>query len=625
MKKLIIRTMIFMFVSFVNAQRDPFVPSQEYVKLLNGVWNFKYISGLDIKDEKSFYELDFDTSKWSTIKVPSNWEMQGFAEPNYGLSLEDGLGLYRRKFNIPNNWSDKGQVYIRFEGVAFGFDFWVNGKKIGSSYASAFNPHVFNITNALRKNQENTIAVKVTTKPHLYRFDLNDDWSLSGIFRDVKLFSVPAIHVEDINTKTQVSENGSVNFAVDVKVVDDKLKVKADLFNNAGELIDDVKLKYNGDTYSNVIKVKTPNLWTAETPTLYNLKIKVTKKGKLIQTIQHKVGLREIKVDGSVLKINNRPVKLRGVNHHDLDPITGRTLSEEQILKDLNLLKKANINFIRTSHYPPTERFIELCDEMGFYIMDEIPLSSRGGEYLKDEENYEGIFNRVKATVLRDKNHPSVIVWSVGNENQMNQGEIFAIKKLKEIDATRPVILPKTSGTFGSNRSKYPKDVDLYSAHYPHTGYLEAWTTRLDRPSIFTEYAHAQGLATERIASQWEIIQNTAKYAGGAIWHFHDQGILRVADSVVNKNKYTVYAWRDKQHYYDTGTKSSSNIIGIDGADGIVYADRTPQTDYWEVRKVYAPIQIKIDTILVTENKSSVKVIVENRFDFKSLKGTKLH
>lgn len=373
-----------------------------------------------------------------------------------------------------------------------------------------------------------------------------------------------------------------------------------------------------------VVKVSTPQLWTAETPSLYRLRLGLGVNGTGLQTIEQRIGLREISIKDGVLLLNGRPIKLHGVTHHDLDPETGRALTEEQLRRDLELMKKGNINFIRTSHYPPTERFIELCDEMGFYVMDEVPLSSRGGEYLEDPDYKENILNRVEATVTRDINHPSVMVWSVGNENEMNEGEIMAIHRLKEIDKTRPVILPKTAGTFGSNRSKFPECVDLFSAHYPSTGYLEAWATRVDRPMIFTEYAHAQGLSTERVESQWAIMQETPRYAGGSIWHFHDQGILRISDKPVDPSEYTVYVWPDKNHYYDTGEKLSSKEKGLDGADGIVYADRTPQTDFWEVRKVYSPVQIAEGSAGVSIGSQQVSATVENRYDFRSLAGMKL-
>lgn len=189
---------------------------------LNGEWFFKYISSLDAGKDSEFYKPSTAVLYWKTIKVPSNWELQGFADPEYGLRLKDGLGLYRRNFSVPAEWKDGRQVCIRFEGVAYGFELWVNGRKIGESWASAYNPHTFDITDAVQPGDGNVLAVQVSTKPRGYRFDLNDDWSLSGIFRDVTLFSVPPIHVQELVTSTKLAENGSAELTVAVTVSDRK-------------------------------------------------------------------------------------------------------------------------------------------------------------------------------------------------------------------------------------------------------------------------------------------------------------------------------------------------------------------------------------------------------------------
>lgn len=594
---------------------------------LNGEWAFKYLPSLTAGADVEFYLPKADVSAWNAIKVPGNWEMQGFAEPRYGLRLEDGLGLYRRSFTVPATWKQGRSTYIRFEGVAFGFDLWVNGRKVGSSQASAFNPHTFDISEAIKPGKVNTLAMQVSTKPKAFKFDLSDEWSLSGIFRDVTLFAVPSTHAQDLTTSTKLLADGSAEVSISLTANNNRGSVNGQLIAPDGKTAGSFALLREGKSnrYDATVKVEKPQLWTAETPTLYTLELVLSTKGKEGQRIKQRIGLREISIDGNRLLLNGRPIKLRGVTHHDLDPYTGKALSEDQVRRDLDLMKQGNVNFIRTSHYPPTKRLIELCDELGFYVMDEVPLASRGGEYLDDPDYKTIILNRVEATVKRDRNNPSVIVWSIGNENKMNNGEIMAIEYLKTIDTTRPVILPKTAGTFGSNYKKYPACVDLYSGHYPSTEQLEAWTTRLSRPAIFTEYAHAQGLATERIASQWAVMQAHPGYAGGSIWHFHDQGVLRVSEKSIDPSTYTVYVWKDKHHYFDTGEKISSKEKGLDGADGLVYADRTPQTDFWEMRKVYAPVQFVDVVAQGAWDNQSVHVVLENRFDFRSLKDISLY
>ncbi|MFV0290798.1 MAG: glycoside hydrolase family 2 TIM barrel-domain containing protein [Mangrovibacterium sp.] len=624
MKNLILFALLLIGISALG-QATKVYPAYDngYTQTLNGTWTFKYIPSLEIGADLNFYKRDADIASWDKIKVPSNWEMQGFGEPKYGLRLDDGLGLYRREFSVPQSWKEGRHVYLRFEGVAYGFELWVNGKQVGGSTASAYNPHTFDITAFLSEDSCNDIAVKVTTKPDAFKWDLNDAWSLSGIFRDVTLFSLPEVHLQQVVARTQVDAKNNASVTVNAIANNSDMSIKGELYAPDNSLVKEFSLPFNADSnyFAANFEVEKPQLWTAETPALYTLNLRTSLNGKELQVITEKIGLREVTVDGYVLKLNGRSIKLRGVAHHDLDPITGRALTKEQMRKEVLLLKEGNVNYIRTSHYPPNEYLIELCDELGIYVMDEVPLSSRGGAYLDDPNYEQNIYNRVEATVGRDINHPSVISWSIGNENEMNGGEIKAIQKMKTIDPTRPVVLPKTAGKFGSNYTKYPACVDLFSGHYPRTSMLEAWATRVTRPTVFTEYAHAQGLSVERIHSQWEIIQATPRFAGGAIWHFFDQGILRESDTPVDKNEFTVYAWEDATHYYDTGEKLTTDTKGIDGADGLVYANRVPQTDFLEMRKVYSPVQVRTDSVEVKEGKQAIKVALENRFDFRSLEG----
>ncbi|MFT4176984.1 MAG: glycoside hydrolase family 2 TIM barrel-domain containing protein [Luteolibacter sp.] len=601
--------------------------TEGFTQSLNGEWSFKYIAGLNAGEDAGFSSPSFDVSGWKPIRVPGNWEIQGFATPRYSLSLDEGLGLYRHSFKVPANWSDKRRVCLRFDGVAFGFRLWVNGREVGTSSVSSFNPHTFDITDALRPGADNLLAVEVSNRSHGWKFDTNDDWMISGIFRDVTLFSVPTTHLRDVVTRTKVAKDGSAELFVQIAVNHPNATTIGNLYSPNGTKIATITLKpeATGTTHSGTIQIEKPELWTAETPSLYKLNLALSEEsGTVVQKIDKRIGMREVSIDGMRLLLNGRPIKLRGVTHHDLDPITGRALSEDQLRRDLELMRKGNINFIRTSHYPPVERFIELCDELGFYVMLEVPLASRGGDYLKDPAYHDNILARAEATVTRDRNHPSVIVWSIGNENHMNDGEILAAQRVKKLDPTRPVILPKVPKELEANYSNYPEIIDLFSAHYPTTKQLKDWSTRLERPSIFTEYAHAQGLATERIESQWAIIQATPRYAGGSIWHFHDQGILRTSEKPVNPDEYTVYTWPDANHYYDTGEKEDTKTKGVDGADGIVYADRTPQTDFWEVRKVYSPVQIPEKSAQVKTGRQSITATVENRYDFRALIGMKL-
>lgn len=602
----------------VQAASIPVYPekSPEFSQSLNGEWSFKYIAGLDAGADGMFHEPGFDATAWKTIRVPGNWELQGFAEPQYALELKDGLGLYRRTFRVPAEWKGDRRVCLRFEGVAFGFEVWVNGKRIGASSASAYNPHAFDVTDALLADAENTLAVRVTTKPLGWEFDVNDDWALSGIFRDVTLFSVPAIHVADFNTRTKLLADGSAELSVTVSLNRVEGDLTGKLIAPDGNVVGEFPLTHAAHgTYQALVRVDAPQFWTAETPALYQINLTLSSKGMALQSVRERIGLREVSIAGGILKLNGRPIKLRGVNHHDLDPETGRAVTEERMRADLELMKKGNINFIRTSHYPPHPRFIELCDEMGLYVMDEVSIG-KGEEHLDDPKYRGNILARVEPTITRDQNRPSVIIWSIGNENPLNDAELEACRLAKELDPTRPVCLPKIGSYFADNHQRIPDYVDILSPHYPGNTTLRRFARSLKRPLILTEYAHALGLATDRIQEQWEIIQQTPTFAGGSIWHFHDQGILRNAGKPVDRSKDTDSVWLDAHRFHDTH--------GNDGCDGIVYADRTPQTDFWQTRRVYAPVRIVETRASVKSGASDVDLTVENRHDFRSLTGMRI-
>ena len=644
-----------------QASAADIVPTKDpaWSQSLNGNWSFKYLPGLDAGADAQFTAPGFDVSRWQTIAVPANWELHGHAEPSYGDNLKDGLGLYRRTFTVPKNWTGR-RTFLRFDGVAFGYEVWVNGKLAGASSASAFNRHTFDVTDLLQ--DRNTVAVRVTTKPLGYEFDLNDDWSLSGIYRDVTLISLPAVHVQDLTTSTIV-QGGDARLSVDVQLSAPGATVHAELFDAKGKRVARQVLKRvvthvtadrtssfpanlttslpanppanlptnvptnvstelrpepHEDRFSlgTTLHITQPQLWTAETPTLYRLVLNVKQQGKTIQTVEQRVGLREVKVVGKQLLVNGKPVKLRGVNHHDLDPVTGRAVTEAQMRQDLALMKQANVNYVRTSHYPPHPRLLELCDELGFYVMDEVAIG-HGEKNLDNPAYRDNILARARATVMRDKNHASVIIWSIGNENPNNDFELDAGRLVKQLDPTRPITLPKIGSYFAKNYEQIPPFVDLYSPHYPSNATLTGYASKLTRPTILTEYAHGLGLASDRIQDQWAILQANPVFAGGSIWHFHDQGLLRRSTTPADPGQSPRYAWRDAHQFYDTH--------GLDGADGLVYADRTPQVDFWQMRKVYAPVQFVERTARVASGPQRIAVTLENRHDFRSLQGVTLH
>lgn len=599
--------------SLLTAQPVPLVPEgATAAEKLHGAWNFKYIAGAQIGADADFSNPAFSVADWKTLPVPSHWELHGFAEPKYG-GVNEGFGLYRRTFQVPKAW--KGQrIFLRFEGVLYGFEAWVNGRSIGT-WGSSYNPVSFDITDAVNAVGDNILAVQVTTHNKGFDFDTNDCWGLSGIYRDVTLLAVPPTHLEDFTARTTLTGKNSAEVSLAV-VANDDAKVSARLFAPNGSQVGESAIPLGPDHRgSATFSVNKAQLWTAETPALYRLEIAVQVGKKTVQTVTAKIGLRQVTIENGVLTLNGKPIKLRGVDHHDIWPQEGRVATEELMRRDLALIQAANVNFIRTSHYPPHPRFLELCDELGIYVMDEVPFGF-GDDHLKDPTYQDILYTRAEATIRRDKNHACVIVWSVGNENPNTPLTLATGQRVKELDPTRPMCFPQVGSYFERSYQELPEWVDIYAPHYPVVKTLQRYAAELKRPIIVTEYAHALGLATDRVQDEWEIMQASEHIAGGAVWMFQDQGILRTAAKPTDLATPSLYVWPDSTHYYDTS--------GNSGMDGIVYSDRTPQTDYWEVRKVYSPVQIKEQSLPIGPGEQTLLWHVENRYDFRSLKGLKL-
>ncbi len=611
--KIFILLVLLLAVSQLKTQSQtitPLYPTENQI-LLSGIWKFKYIPALTAGNDSLFYTGNFDISKWDDIKVPGHWELQGFAEPTY-KSVKEGTGLYRTTFNLPSSFKNN-PVFIRFEGVLYAYDVYVNGKKAGQ-WNSSFNAASFNISNLVRFDRENILAVKVSTRSKCYLFDINDDWALSGIFRDVVLFGTPDIYIDDYTVQTLLDNNHPARVKINVKLQNIKngslenCSVKMILKSPDGKPIQEKLLKAQPENNAELL-VDSPELWTAETPLLYSLEISLFNKEEELQKLDQKIGIREVSIDGAVLKLNGKPVKLRGVDYHDLNPQTGKTFTRQQILKDLLLMKKANINFIRTSHYPPDRRRLDLCDSLGIYVDCEVPFGFGSGN-LKDSTFQDILLRRAKATLLRDKNHPSIIFWSLGNENPVTPITNVTARYVKKTDPTRPVCYPQMGSYFNENYQIIPDYIDIYAPHYRNAEWVRHFAKETDRPVIQTEYAHGLGLSFGNMAEIWQEMFSNKSFAGGAVWVFQDQGILRKAEKPVDTTTLTYDVWIDSLHYYNTT---------LDGADGIVYPDRTPQADYWQLRKVYSPVQIIETKLPVKAGQQDLKFTAYNQYDFTNL------
>ena len=572
------------------------VTDPQMKKSLNGEWNLKVMKG--ITDNRAVPATD---ETWRTIPVPGCWETYGFCKPTYHKA--DSLtGYYRTTFTIPQAWKVKGQrIVIRFDGVLYGYDLWINGKAVGS-WRSGYNTSLFDITPYLNKKQEQQeLAMRVITQFPGSDFDYNDDWAPAGIFRDVTLMVVPNTHLIDLTIQTK--NNGTVDVKTDIAHTDRSTEVKHDIFDAQGNWVSGT----NGDR----LTVFEPHLWTAETPYLYTLRTTLLQKGKAIQNFEHKFGFRELTIEGNILKLNGQPIKLRGVTSHSTDPVTVKVIDEASILRDMRLMKEASINYIRTSHYPREPRFYELADSLGFYVIDEVPFGY-GDKNLSDSTFYPVLQQRAQATIRRDKNHPSVLIWSLGNENPLTDICIKLGDYVKrELDSSRPVCYPQVGSYFRKFNYDFPKVADIYTPHYPTTAQIADFYQRADRPVIFTEYCHTLGISLEDHDRQWEIIERTPCIAGGSVWEWVDQGM---PFQVTLKDR---FGYEERVF---TSDKGGFEMCGNQGTDGLLYANRTPLPNYYELQHDYARAFVRIARKEERVKENTINLKCFNRYDFLNLK-----
>ena len=572
-------------------------------KSLNGEWQLKVIKG--IADSQTVPALD---ETWGRIPVPGCWEQYGFCTPNYDKA-QPLTGYYHTTFTVPEAW--KGlHVFIRFDGVLYGYDLWVNGKAVGS-WRSGYNTAIFDITPYIsKKSATQALALRVISQFRGSDFDYNDDWAPNGIFRDVTLMAVPKTHISDLTIRTK--NTGEVMVSTAIANAGKGTEVKHEIYDAAGRLV-------------GTSRVEQPHLWTAETPYLYTLKTtllqkggpRASSKGRTLQTFEHQFGFRELTIDGNILKLNGQPIKLRGVTSHSTDPVTVKVIDEASILRDMKLMKEASVNYIRTSHYPREPRFYELADSLGFYIIDEVPFGY-GDKNLSDSTFYPMLQQRAQATIRRDKNHPSVLIWSLGNENPLTDICVRLGDYVKrELDPSRPVCYPQVGSYFRRFNYDFPKVADIYAPHYPSTSQIADFYQRADRPVIFTEYCHTLGISLEDHDRQWDIIERTPGIAGGSVWEWVDQGMPFRGKKEDGRGK--MYGYEERVFTSDDG---GFEMYGNKGTDGLLYADRTPLPNYYELQHNYARAFVTIDSLSSNTHHPSPNTQIQchNRYDFLNLK-----
>ena len=607
------------------------------ITYLDGTWKFRWSPDPDSRPA-DFFEAGYDVTGWDDIHVPCDWQMQGFGTPIYTNSrypfrrnqpkvtdtpdrswtayeARNPVGSYVTDFDAADisshNW------ILEFEAVSSAFYVWVNGQKVGYSQNS-MSPAEFDVTPFLKEGR-NRLAVEVYRWSDGSYIEDQDFWRLSGIFRPVKLWKRPLQHISDYFVSIIPSQDfGSAQINVEVELANmariksDDLSVRVSVLgkNTDGKDINErlsttAKSIKAGDTITFNMEgiLQHPLVWSAEKPNLYECLIELLdSKGGVIESLVQNTGVRRIETQGEIMLINGQPVKLRGVNRHDHHPRTGHYVNAETTELDIKLMKQANINMLRTSHYPDSPILYELCDRYGIYVMDEANQESHGfglrnRQMGNDPQWMKAHVDRAESLVKRDINHPSILFWSLGNEGGAGMNMRAMRAKVDELDSTRLVFCDTDLSVS-----------DLYDDSYLSPARLKQVAQRVtDRPFIMREYAHMMGNSGGNLTEYWDIIYADPSIAGAAIWDWVDQGIAKPIDGSKLKYKGSGLALEEGEFWAYGGDFGDMPNDGNFVINGLLAPDRTPHPHYYEVKHVYQPIHFELvktvnDTMVIKVN-----------------------
>lgn len=612
----------FAFEDLAKAHAGDPAASSRFLSL-DGQWRFHW-SRNPGERPVGFEKRAFDVSTWPTVTVPGNWELQGFDIPHY-VNIEyvfpanqpflpadyNPVGSYRRDFDLPAAWRGQ-QVVLQVGAVQSAFHVWVNGRLAGYSEDSRL-PAEFDVTRLLRPGH-NTLALEVLRFADGSYLEDQDMWSMSGIFRPVFLFARPAAHVDDIRFDAGLApDNRTGTLALDVQLsaaVKPGMAVRARLLDGTRVLHEDRRAATAGKaSFSASLPDIAP--WTAETPRLYTLEVSLLDaKGSVIEAIVRQAGFRRVAMVDGQLTVNGRPIEIRGVNRHEHDPVTGHALSHASMEADVRLLKQFNINAVRTAHYPNDPYFYDLADRYGLYLMDEANIESHEymqmGEQAKPPKTLADYqlgykpewllahHERMARMVERDRNHASIILWSMGNEAGTGPAFETGAALIRRLDPTRPV----TYGGYSALRGYHLLDyVDIYTPMYLTPDEVRDYPKFGHRqPLILAEYAHAMGNSLGNFREYWDALRSSPMLQGGFIWDWVDQTLLKTLPDGRP-------IWAYGGDYGPSPRPTSDNFL----ANGLMQPDRTPNPHAYEVKKVYQPVDFKL---------ADGRLSIINRFDF---------
>ncbi|MDP6522656.1 MAG: glycoside hydrolase family 2 TIM barrel-domain containing protein [Kiritimatiellia bacterium] len=588
-----------------------------WFKSLNGEWKFRW-SKNPASRPAEFFKVGFKDSAWKTIPVPSNWQVHGYGTPIYtnikyphpknppkAPREYNPVGSYRTAFTVPADWKGR-KVLIHFAGVDSAFYLWINGQKVGYSQGSR-TPAEFDITKYL-KDGENLLAVEVYRWCEGSYLEDQDFWRLAGIFRDVYLWSRDEVYIRDFRVRTDLDDQyKDATLSLDVELAGDTKghSVQVLLLDDANKSVLTKTMSREADGTRHVTRdtISAPGLWSAESPTLYQLLLILKKSNNhVVEVIPCRVGFREVEIRNGIFMVNGVAVKMKGVNRHETEPDTGHTVTLEGMIKDIKLFKQFNVNAVRTCHYPDDPLFYSLCDEYGIYVMDEANIECHDARQLSGMKEWvPAQMNRVRRMAERDKNHASIVIWSLGNEAGKGAGPQAMYAWLNREHPDRPVHCEYDNGP-----------ADVVSRMYAGPGWLGGGT---GKPSVLCEYTHAMGNSNGNLKEYWDHIYANKNHMGAYVWDWVDQGIRQPLPEEFKKRvgtgpvKDTFFAyggwWEDaeKRHHDDNFCMN-----------GLVSSDRVPHPGLFAIK--YAYRNIHVSAVDVTAGRFKVR----NWFDHSNIK-----
>jgi beta-galactosidase/beta-glucuronidase len=607
-----------------------------WFRSLNGQWQFSY-APTAAESPVDFFALDYDASSWATLPVPGCWQMHGYGYPHYTnvvypipldppyVPTENPTGAYRRTFMVPPVWAEH-RIVLRFDGVDSAFTVWVNGTEVGFSKGSRL-PAEFDITPWVRVGAENLLAVQVHQWSDGTYLEDQDMWWLSGIFRDVSLIARAPVHIEDVAINTFLdSDYRDATLKVTLKTgLTDGATVaghtaEVSLLDTTGQPVLHVPLRADLTADAPVVletAVSAPAKWSAESPTLYTLVIRhLDADGDVVEVITQSVGFRAIEIKNGVFLFNGKAIKLKGVNRHEHHPDLGRAVPREAMLADVLLMKRHNINAVRTSHYPPHPHFLNLCDRYGLYVIDECDLETHG--FWQDTHSgklnptdsprfTEACVDRMVRMIERDKNHPSILLWSLGNEAGFGRNHFAMASAARALDPTRPLhyegdYKTEVADVYSRMYASVEETIKIGAREDTPDDADEHLKARLDKPFVQCEYAHAMGNGPGSLKEYWDAFYGSARNMGGFIWEWLDHGIRQ---KTPDGREYFAYGgdFGDVPH--------DGNFV----IDGLLFPDRIPSPGLIEYKKVIEPIVVE------ALDAATGIVRITNRYDFLHLDG----